>query len=170
VTDQPEVTIEEFSRRLNAGWDQLNAFIGSLSPEQLTGPSDAAGWSVKDHLMHLAVWEDGMNAMLTGQPRSARMRIDEATWQGGDFDAINAVIHEYARDVPLETVLANLRRAHEELHTRLMSLGTTDLLRPRSDFQADSDSGEPVVWLLVGNTFGHYEEHLPWMQAIVEQG
>ena len=168
--DNAEVSSEKFMHYLDSGWAELQAFIDGLTPEQMTVPADAAGWTVKDHLMHLAVWEDGMNAALAHEPRVGRMRIDEALWTSGEIDAINAGIHERTRVMSLDAVLAELQRVHSEFRGQVASMNTADLLRPYSEFQANSGSDEAVVWRLAGNTFGHYEEHLPWMRAIVEQG
>jgi hypothetical protein len=37
---------------------ELEALVESLSDEQLTRPGKDGGWSVKDHLAHLAMWEE----------------------------------------------------------------------------------------------------------------
>jgi hypothetical protein len=168
--DNALVNDVEFMHRLDAGWAGLWDFLGTLTPEQMTSPADAAGWTVKDHLMHLAVWEDGMNAVLAGEPRIDRMRVAESTWDAGDFDAINAEIRVNSLGLRIEEVLAELRRVHEEFRGRAAELSTDDLLRPYSSYQASSTSEDAVVWRLAGNTFGHYEEHIPWMQAIVDNG
>ncbi len=168
MSDQPEVSINEFLSRLDAGWGDLTAFISTLTPEQMTVPTDAAGWTVKDHLIHLAVWEDGMNAVLAHESRVERMGVDEATWNTDDFDAINAQIQQQHRDEPLNDVLATLDRVHADFRGRVSVMSTADLLRPYSDFQPGTDRTNPIVWSLVGNTFGHCEEHIPWMQTIVD--
>lgn len=170
MNDQSEVSVPEFLGRLDAGWAELQAFITSLTPEQLTVPTDAAGWTVKDHLIHLAVWEDGMNAVLAHQNRRERMGIPAALWGGDDYDAINAVIQQQHHADTLESVLSTLDRVHTEFRSRAAALSTTDLLAPYSDYQPDSSSANPIVGSLAGNTYGHYEEHIPWMQAIVDQG
>jgi len=43
----------------------MNESLGRLlSKEQQLGPKDVAGWNVRDHLTHLAVWADGVAALL----------------------------------------------------------------------------------------------------------
>ena len=64
MADNPDVSTAELLSRTKLGWDSLQAYIKSLTPEQLTVPTDPAGWTVKDHLIHLAVWEDGIVAVL----------------------------------------------------------------------------------------------------------
>lgn len=167
--DNEQISSERFMHHLDNGWAELQSFINTLTPEQMTLPADAAGWTVKDHLMHLAVWEDGMNAVLAHEPRISRMMIDEALWKPDNIEAINAGIRERTRDLSLDAVLTELQRVHSEFRGRVAPMSTADLLRPYSEFQPDSKSDEAVVWRLAGNTFGHYEEHLPWMRTIVAQ-
>jgi hypothetical protein len=165
--DQIDVSVPEFLRRLDAGWDALQTFIASLTPDQLTGPADAVGWTVKSHLIHITAWEDGMNAALAHQSRRERMGVPLELWDTDDYDAENEVIQERHRGESLDTVLAELNRVHSEFHARIAALTDTDLMRPSREFASDSTSDSPIIWSLVGNSFGHYEEHLPWMQAIV---
>jgi hypothetical protein len=41
---------------MDESWLRLNGFVESLTPAQLTEPTDVAGWSVRDHLDHLRAW------------------------------------------------------------------------------------------------------------------
>ncbi len=165
-----DITIPEFLRRLDAAWSDLVADIAGYTDAQMTGPTDAAGWTVKDHAAHLFVWLDGMNAVLTGAPRIPRMGLDEATWNSGDGDIINEAIRRQHQHRPLVSVMSDLRNAHNEFRGRVAALSNTDLLRPYSDFQPGSPITDPIVGRLAGNSFEHYAEHRPWMRAIVDVG
>lgn len=156
-------------RFIEQGWNAMHAYLSTLSEAQLTTPKDAAGWTVKDHIIHLAVWEDGVFALLEGTARWKGMGLDEATWDG-DIDEINAAIQQRYRDMPLDQALQTWRRSHERLVSKIEALTDEDLLRPYRHFQPDSDEERPVYGWIVGNTFGHYHEHKPWMEAIVNQG
>jgi hypothetical protein len=163
-----EISKDNLLRRMREGWETFQNYIGTLSEEQLTGPMDAAGWTAKDHLIHLAMWEDGIYALLNGQPRYEAMGVDRTTWEKGDVDETNAVIQKRYRDMPLEEVRQTFRRVHERLMTKIESMGEAELLLPYRHYAPDSDREQPVFWWIVGNTFGHYEEHTPWIAAIVE--
>lgn len=163
-----DATVPEFLRRLDAAWADLEADLAGYTAHQMTVPTDAAGWTVKDHAAHLVVWLDGMNAVLTGQPRLPRMGLDDATWQSGDGDAINEAIRRRHRDRPLADVLADLRRVHAEFRGRVAAMADADLVRPYADFQPGSPIADPILGRLVGNSFEHYAEHRPWMRAIAE--
>ena len=163
------ITVANLLGRIGRGWDDLQAYIATLSREQLTGPADAAGWTVKDHLIHLAAWEDGIAAMLGGESRLAAMGIDQATWERGT-DAVNAAIYARNRDLPLEAALEHCRQVHRRLLDRIGAMDDADLLRPYSHYQPEAASSQPILAWIVGNSFGHYAEHRPWIEALVGAG
>ncbi|MDX2161907.1 MAG: ClbS/DfsB family four-helix bundle protein [bacterium] len=182
MTDQaqgaPEVSVAELKRRIAAGWEALWAYLDSLTLEQITGPNDAAGWTVKDHVAHLAAWEDGIAALLAGKSRLEAMNIDKAMWQQHDYDVMNAKIQADHRDLSWDDVKAHYQRVHERLNAALDALSDADLMRTIETYDVDRepapfdahDQDRWVIWYVVGNTFGHYEEHQPWMWAIVNDG
>ncbi len=146
-------------------WDALMAVIDRLSDEQLTGPTDDAGWTVKDHLIHLAVWECGLNAILSRQSFASGMGFDSLDWD--DLDGINAVIQQRYSDAPLFGVLRMMNRSHKRLLDNLDTLTGDDLMRPVRDFDPDSYEWNSLMSSIVCHTFGHYDEHRPWIEAIV---
>jgi hypothetical protein len=158
----------ELIQKMETGWDMLDTFIRSLTPAQLTQPTDAAGWTVKDHLMHLVPWQDGVSALLEqqGESRAAAMGLDDATW-GKDMDEVNAIMQQHDRDLPLETVLQRLRGAHERMLSRVMALPEEALFYPYQQYDPASSYTDPIIGWIVGDSYEHYAEHIPWMQAIV---
>jgi len=160
----------ELLDRIQRAWDDFNAYLNSLTGEQLTALTDAAGWTVKDHLLHLAVWEEGVYALLQRRDRAAAMGLDKETFESGDFDRMNAVIQRRYQDLPLEESLRKFHDVHQRLLENIQSLSEEDLVRPYRDYAPDSTSDRPVYAVISGNTFGHYEEHRPWIEAIVNKG
>lgn len=167
---QYEVTIDNLKMLMERGWEDLQAYINTLTEEQLTQPTDAAGWTVKDHLIHLAVWEDGMIALLDHKPRYERMGVPKEVWNSDDVDVINDVIYQKHKDTPLAEVQATFQQVHDRLMAKIRTLTTEDILRPDKYYNPESNSDDPVVGRIAGNTFGHYEEHKPWMEAIAQHG
>ena len=161
------VTTTELVSRMQKGWDDFQAYLKTLTLEQMTQPTDAAGWTVKDHIIHLATWEDGVYALLEKQPRHAQMGLDKALWEGHEIDAINADIQQRNKDKPLAEVLQIFENVHKRLVEKIQSMSSKDLLRPYSYYQADSTAEKPVFGWIVGNTYEHYAEHKPWIAAIV---
>jgi uncharacterized damage-inducible protein DinB len=87
----------------------LLAAIEGLSDELMVEPS-IDGWSVKDHLLHIAFWDDLRSAEVT--------RISaghESAWRlaGEQEDSLNAIVYERRRGLPLAQArweLADSRR------------------------------------------------------------
>lgn len=156
--------------RIEKGWKGLNDYVQTLTETQLTAPTDAAGWTVKDHLMHLAVWEDGVQALLSGQDRAARMGLDADTWNSHDYDRMNAVIQQQYQSEPLASVQQKRQTIHERLVQQIESMSDDDLHKPFRHYQTDSTHEYPIFDTILGNTDGHYDEHRPWMEAIARGG
>lgn len=68
----------------------LLAAIGGLTDEQMTEPS-LDGWSVKDHLAHLTLWDD----LRASEVERISTGYDSAWRMTGDQDAtLNGIAHE----------------------------------------------------------------------------
>ena len=164
----PPPTKAELLARIDRAWSTLQATIAGADEAALTA-AEPDGWSVKDHLAHLAVWQQSLLALLEGRPRHAAMGIDAVTWEAGDEDVINALLHEHHRDRPLPDVLDRSRRSHEQVLAALAPLTDLDLLRPYSHYQPDDHpfEADPVVGWIAGNTYEHVEEHLPAIHRLL---
>ncbi len=167
MSDEIKVSKNEMLRRMQDGWNDFQAYLKTLTNEQMTAPVDDVGWTVKDHLVHLAAWEDGVAALLQGQDRLERMHVDSETWKKGDFDAMNAVMQSHYKGQSLAGALKMLRDAHQRLTEAVQQLSDKDLKRPYRTFDQSSTSETPVYALIVGNSYDHYAEHKPWIEAIV---
>ncbi|MCA9904336.1 MAG: heme-binding protein [Anaerolineae bacterium] len=156
----------ELLQRIERGWHELLGFLSTLDDAQRTQKTDAVGWTVKDHVVHIAMWEDSINALLAHELRSARMGIDEATWTSGDFDKINAMIQQRSQAMSWDEVMHMLRNIHTECLTKLAACSDDDLYAGYKAFQPDATSDLPIIRWIIGNSYEHYAEHIPWMQAI----
>lgn len=165
VTAPP--TAAEMLRRVEAGWSELNALLAALSTEQLTGPRDAHGWSVREHMLHISAWEHSLLALLNGQDRITAVGVDPSA-DHSDIDKLNDLIVAAHHDKTLAQVQAHFQQSHALLLARLSDLSDADILQPYAHYQPAPDAPqEPVIGWIAGNTWGHYEEHLPWMREIL---
>jgi hypothetical protein len=157
----------EFQEQLRDSWALLQQTLDSLTEEQMTERKDAVGWTVRDHLAHLIPWEKGMIALLKYEPRYAAMGVDVA--QHEDEDELNETLRAPYRSTSLTEVRNRLRETHDEMTAVVASLEPGDLFKTYSHYQPDKpgeESGEPVIRWVVGNSSGHYLEHLPWIQRL----
>ncbi|PYM61848.1 MAG: hypothetical protein DMD79_11835 [Candidatus Rokuibacteriota bacterium] len=65
----PEATAGLLAQ-LDQTWSDLRETVSTRSERDLTEARDSAGWSAKDHLMHVAAWGHAFLASLDGRPRT----------------------------------------------------------------------------------------------------
>jgi hypothetical protein len=166
-------TRADLLREIDRSWTALNAALNSLTPEQMTGIRDPEGWTVKDHLVHMAAWERSVAVFLQGRPRHEGLEVDAQLYETGDDDKINAAIQQKHRDVSLDDALALLHQVHALMLSLLEPMTDEDLYRPNSDFQPGS-TGErderPIAGMIYGNTANHFREHQGWIESLVARG
>ncbi len=156
----------ELLEKMQAGWGMLQDYLATLTPEQMSTPTDAAGWTVKDHLIHLAVWQDGVYAMLQGQDRVAAMDVPQAVWDTRDFDQINAVIQQRHQNDSLDEVLRTLDTVQARFYAKIQSLDEADIYRANPA----SPAGTLMIEYIKGDSYEHYAAHVPWMETIARGG
>lgn len=159
---------DDMLKAITRSWDELHTFIGSLSEEQLTQPTDPAGWTVKDHIIHLAMWKEGSIAMLHGNSKREAMDIPGDVWSQGD-DPINAVLQERYQDMPLKQVLANFQEIHDRMLKKLSLMSEEDLQLPYKHYFPETTYEQPIIQWVRMDTIEHYREHIPWMATIAEK-
>jgi len=164
-----ELSREELLRQIEANWNDLQTYLTSLTEDQLTRPTDAAGWTAKDHVIHIAVWESGTIALLNKTSKRDVMDIPLEVWEQGEDDPINAVIQQRFHDMPLPEVMQTFQRNHQRLLDRLNKMSQDDLLLPIRQYSATSTDERPLIKWLYWDTAYHYRDHKPWIQAIVEK-
>ena len=97
--------------------DELLAATQKLSVEQMTEPS-IDGWSVKDHLAHLALWDDIRASEIVrisaGHASAWRLTSEQE-------DAYNATGYSLRRDLSLDQVRWELATSQQRLLDALAS-------------------------------------------------
>jgi len=159
------LTKERLMERIEGGWAELDQLQASLGGMPDVGPEEA-GWSLKDHLAHIAAWELSLIALLTGGDRAAAVGVPA---DASETDTINAVIHERLRRLTAAEVCALLRGTRAQLRNTLAPLTDADLALPYSHYQPRSEgehSDQPVIGWILGNTVDHVREHADAMRAL----
>jgi hypothetical protein len=161
----------ELMERVESAWAALDRALIDLDAHQLSVSPAGGGWSIKDHLAHLAVWVNSAAAILGGKNRPEAMGIDPAVWETGVEDEINAAIERVWSDRSPADALAALRTAQSQLREMISAMDDDDLVKPYSYFQPDSSpyNPNPVIGWITGDTFEHVEAHLPSILAVREQ-
>lgn len=159
----------ELVRRIELSRQALEARIRSVPTRELERPGPD-GWSVRDHLAHLAAWERSVVELLNERPRHSALDATPEEFASGDTDTLNDRICDSRRRWTLAVVLTDFESVHEDLMAVLNGLSDDDLVRSYSSFQPH-DPGEerPVKGWVEGNTYQHFDEHREWIERILEK-
>src|SRR5947199_10609402 len=106
--------------RIESSWRPLDELAGRLDSDRLQTLVSDGWWTVKDHLIHLAAWEDSLLALLDSRDRAAAMGAPGLEEAGAD--AINAAVHTQHRDDTPEEAVSRFRETHRRLLDRLGGL------------------------------------------------
>ncbi len=165
-------TIAAIIERIEQAKNALDQRLEQLSEEQLTTLRSEDGWTARDHLLHLAVWMNGLAAMLRHEPRWEIMNVGDASGPAHSIDEINAIFQERYRDSSLPDVLAMYSNAHRQVLNELSTMDDADLQKPYAAYQPQEqrdDANQPIVNWVAGNTYEHMDEHLGYIEQILAQ-
>lgn len=162
----PDFSKLELVRRIEVRWQKLQDLLGALVPADWEQPL-GDGWPVKVHVAHLADWEDSLLGLLEKRSRAAAMGIPDELWERHDTDEMNRFMAERAMEVSPAESMERLSRTHARVVSVIAGMTDEQLLLPYSHYQAGDPPFEssPVVGWVVGNTFGHFDEHIGWLEA-----
>ncbi len=143
----------ELLTRIQDGYTQFEAILAPLSEAQMTEPGVNGSWSVKDNLAHLTVWQqyllDQLQGILTNtQPPEFMPGLSSE-------DEENERVYQENKDRPLADVQADFRATYQRVLAAIQAMSEEALNAPAPW----STSGNPIWPSIVGNTYGHYEEH-----------
>jgi len=136
--------------------DSLGDLLGTISQNEMLIPLEENGWSVKDHVAHIVVWEKRMVEWLNDVERGdvPRQLPPGMTWD--DLDRWNEQTFKENSERDLNEVLVDFDHFAKEV-TQAVEAIPEDLL-----MRADSlewRSGSPLWEMVAANTFWHYPEH-----------
>jgi hypothetical protein len=160
---------EKLDERIEASYNELMELIKSLGPDGLR-VTGSDGWAVKDHLIHLGAWELSLLGLLEGRDRVAAMGVPGVEQEQ---EAINSAVWALHRNKTPEEAVAYFAGTHGQLLAALDKLSFEDLQLPYMHYQTNSEGvtgvDRPVIGWVAGDTYEHYEEHIPWMTSLVAQ-
>lgn len=161
----------ELLERIHRSRMALEETLRPLSEAQLTRPGPHGGWAIKDHLVHLAVWERGIVEHLRGHPRFQAMGVEHVVTQAISYDEINEAIYRQHAGLSVPEVMAAFQSAHREMLKELDLLKDHDLFKPFASFVPGTNETrqEPVIGWIIGNTSSHFDEHRDYILALLRE-
>lgn len=164
-------TKAEILGRIEKSRDALADLLRPMNEEQMTRPAGPGGWSIKDHLAHIAEWEIGIADLLRRRPRFPDPEVAEAVARDAHDDEINVLFYKKNAGLSLEEVMEKYEDAHAQLVIALQGISDDDLYAPYDAFlppdEAGAGSKTPVINHIAGNSFGHIEDHIQYIQEQV---
>ncbi len=147
--------------RIHVARARLEAAIAGADEQALNAPGPD-GWSVKDHLAHLAAWQRFILARLQGRPAHEVVGMDPAAFEAADEEGINAALQARSHRQPLAGVRAEFQQTHQALLEAIEQMPDAQLAAPYAP-AAEASWAEAIA----GNSFGHDEQHLPWIERLL---
>jgi hypothetical protein len=128
-------------------WRAFVAYTDTLTEAEWTGPTDAAGWAVKDHVAHVVVWVRTEIALLRHRvPMQQSLGISDAAWNAGN-DPINEEVRQLTIGDSPAAVRAEGDRVFRKFVEVVSRLSDDDLARPATDFGLDEE-GKSLLTVL----------------------
>lgn len=153
--------------RIEAGWKELGDLVNRVEDAAGLNTVGADGWTVKDHVAHVAAWEHSLLALLEGRDRAGAMGLNE---QLEEIDSVNEAIRQLHANDTADEALGYFRDSHAQLMAAVAKLDDADLEKPYSHYQpSDPDEKRPVAGWVAGDTYEHYAEHVNWINQLLRE-
>lgn len=150
-------------------WTAMNAALDELTLGQYTSPTDPLGWNVRDHVCHMAAWDNWAVSIMNGRPGWEGMGISEEAYRADGTDGANAAIRERHMSKSPSEARSFLQASHNRLMGMVAALSDEELARPFRPLRADEPPDRvipPTRHVVYETTADHYEEHLEWFLAL----
>ncbi len=139
-----------------AQWEEL---LTQIDEQRMLQPGATGKWSVKDVIAHVMWGEREVVSLM-----NTHMMAGSELWNLSN-DERNEVMYQQNRERPLQEILSEEQQAYVDLLAAAQTLSDEDLNDPHR-FQHMPE--EWVPWrLFAGNSFKHYQDHMPALRAWV---
>lgn len=160
--DEEEVVpgADELLRRMDAGRGRLAAIVEGVDERMLLEPLFPNGWSRRDLLAHLGAWERRIAGIFEALRDGSEpdRRLDES-----ETDALNARFAREWSELSAPQVVRAESAAFQQVRSLVEHAAHEELFEPHR-FAWTRDDGPFYRWI-IGNTYGHLDEHLEDLPA-----
>ena len=148
-------------RKIQQERQELLMVLNRISDDQMEVSLFPNGWSFKDFLGHLGFWEKRALEIFhyfkeesIPDPKPGTLSLDE----------MNALAYTASHNLSLEAVRSSERDAYQNLIKLVESASDEELFNVQ---HFPLTEGKPFATWIEDNTFGHYQEHLPEIRAVL---
>jgi hypothetical protein len=150
----------ELLDRIASGKAKLDRALAAIPAERMETSGDGGAWSPKDQLSHLAAWHEIVLCRMRGQLEETIIDLP-AGYAETEIDDVNRFLFERDRGRGIAEARDALERTYREVVDTLEALPDEALHRT---FRPDLPE-RLLVDTIAGNTYEHYEEHVPMVRA-----
>jgi hypothetical protein len=168
ASEQTPANKAELLARIHEARAQLEAAIADLTDDQLTGPTDDGGWSIKDHLGHIIDWQAVSLALLRDKMAYEVMGIKQDLYLSGSVDEINEALYENRRDQSPSEVLAELRQRHQEILAEVNRRSGEELQQAYQPQRGNNPNRRTLIDQINGTVVDHDLEHVEQIRRLAE--
>ncbi|QBD75087.1 ClbS/DfsB family four-helix bundle protein [Ktedonosporobacter rubrisoli] len=152
----------ELLEMVEESYAAFEALLAPLSEAQLSEAALSNGWSLKDILAHLAAWHYRAAQVIEAAQRNEQAQLTPSTKTDEEVDQFNHATFVANRSRPLAEVRKDFRSSYQRLLAATKALSEAALFEP----EYFSWMKGTAFWQVVkGDTFGHYAEHKPDIEA-----
>lgn len=138
--------------------------LDPFSEEEMLAPSLPNGWSIKDVLVHLMLWEAELIKLLF---QAHQGRVPQTALISNEPDeTVNARWYAAHKDRDLEQALKDFDLIRDQTIRRVEVFSDTDLNNPHRFRWLD---GKPLWQWVLSSTVEHEEEHVPDLRKLISE-
>lgn len=154
----------ELIEKITQSRDDFLELLDPFSEEEMLAPSLPNGWSIKDVLVHLMLWEAELIKLLF---QAQQGRVPQTALISDESDeAVNARWYATHKDRNLEQALKDFDLIRDQTIRRVEAFSDTDLTNPRRFRWSD---GKPLWQWVLSSTVEHEEEHAPDLRKLISE-
>ncbi|HNB51255.1 MAG TPA: ClbS/DfsB family four-helix bundle protein [Anaerolineales bacterium] len=154
----------ELIEKISQSHDDFLELLEPFSEEEMVAPSLPDGWSIKDVLVHLMLWEAELIRLLF---QAQQGRVPQTALISDEPDeTINARWYAQHKDHDLEQALKDFDLIRDQTIRRVEAFSDTDLTNPRRFRWLD---GKPLWQWVLSSTAEHEEEHAPNLRKLISE-
>ena len=147
---------KELIDKILASRAQLEEALGQISNERMLMVILHGEWSVKDLIGHLGFWESRIASLFP------LLKAEKTPEPFKDIDALNSQAIDEMRTLSLADVRRLEKSAYQKILALIKEASDPELFDPDHFAWTEGRCFEEII---SDNTSGHYEEHLPELQA-----
>ncbi|NIM92543.1 MAG: ClbS/DfsB family four-helix bundle protein [Anaerolineales bacterium] len=151
-----EITKSTILESIKTERKRFDATLSALSNDQLIIPEFDRGWSVKDILIHIVVWEQRLIHRLEAIAQGEDSPSFPSDITSDDIDRLNKEDYEKHREDPLEDVVLQSQKSFQQVLEAVEAISEAALIDPDRSTEGEN---HPLEELVAPDTYWHYREH-----------